>query len=222
MSWQPLHEIKIEHDWQEIRRTEVECGTFTIFERCQACGETRRALGLSTVDRPRLSKKKRLARDQQLAETVTRALDAMEEQHRKLVEGTEYEDLPSLLEGIDLRYDRTFLAGELPMYQLEMWIETSNKKFRRKLLLLFKQGQVCNRCDRIALSSDDLTVDHIRPRSEGGGGELTNLQLLCGPCNKEKDNKGPNDLDVSPFDPSAKACRHQISCTELGDPRLCL
>ena len=31
-----------------------------------------------------------------------------------------------------------------------------------------------------------MTVDHIRPSSQGGSDELYNLQLLCGPCNALK------------------------------------
>ena len=34
--------------------------------------------------------------------------------------------------------------------------------------------------------SKDLTFDHITPRSQGGGHELDNLQLLCADCNSTK------------------------------------
>jgi len=33
---------------------------------------------------------------------------------------------------------------------------------------------------------DLFTVDHIRPRSHGGGSELSNLQLVCRQCNLDK------------------------------------
>lgn len=33
---------------------------------------------------------------------------------------------------------------------------------------------------------DQATVDHIVPRSKGGGEELSNLQLLCRECNEAK------------------------------------
>lgn len=35
-------------------------------------------------------------------------------------------------------------------------------------------------------SREDLQVDHIMPVSLGGGSERSNLQTLCGPCNRRK------------------------------------
>ena len=39
---------------------------------------------------------------------------------------------------------------------------------------------------RLKLPMRNLTVDHIRPFSRGGGERLTNLQLLCSSCNSMK------------------------------------
>jgi len=40
----------------------------------------------------------------------------------------------------------------------------------------------CRECG----SMEDLTVDHIVPRHEGGSDDLSNLQILCGHCNSSK------------------------------------
>lgn len=38
-------------------------------------------------------------------------------------------------------------------------------------------------------SSDNLSIDHVKPVSKGGGNERTNLQCLCLPCNIKKGNR---------------------------------
>lgn len=39
-----------------------------------------------------------------------------------------------------------------------------------------------------------LEVDHIKPRSKGGGNAADNLQTLCGRCNRGKSNRDDTDL----------------------------
>lgn len=48
-----------------------------------------------------------------------------------------------------------------------------------------RDGGKCRQCG----SSKSLSIDHIKPRSEGGGPEVENLQVLCVPCNSSKKNK---------------------------------
>lgn len=35
----------------------------------------------------------------------------------------------------------------------------------------------------------DLTIDHVKPVSRGGGHDEGNLRAACGVCNQEKGNK---------------------------------
>ena len=58
---------------------------------------------------------------------------------------------------------------------------------REKDALYKEQGGKCNGC-RKRFDKRNLTVDHIRPFSQGGGERLNNLQLLCGACNSLKGN----------------------------------
>ncbi len=51
------------------------------------------------------------------------------------------------------------------------------------------QGGHCNGCSE-HFKPQNLTVDHIIPRSSGGTDHLENLQLLCGHCNSVKGNRG--------------------------------
>ena len=47
------------------------------------------------------------------------------------------------------------------------------------------QAGYCNGCRR-HFEIRNLTVDHIRPQSEGGTDHIKNLQLLCAACNSTK------------------------------------
>lgn len=56
--------------------------------------------------------------------------------------------------------------------------------FRRHQMIQ-EMGPVCVGCLK-EFDPDDLTVDHIIPRSKGGCSCPLNLQLMCSPCNREK------------------------------------
>jgi 5-methylcytosine-specific restriction endonuclease McrA len=55
-------------------------------------------------------------------------------------------------------------------------------------------------------SEKNLTIDHILPKSRGGGNTWTNLVTCCKSCNRVKDNKTPEEagmkLSFKPFEPS--------------------
>lgn len=42
----------------------------------------------------------------------------------------------------------------------------------------------------------ELTIDHILPRSRGGDSSWTNLVIACGPCNRAKGDKTPEEADM--------------------------
>jgi 5-methylcytosine-specific restriction endonuclease McrA len=48
-----------------------------------------------------------------------------------------------------------------------------------------RDGFRCAKCG----SGENLTVDHIIPKSRGGKNWLKNLQTLCQPCNQQKGQK---------------------------------
>ncbi len=53
-------------------------------------------------------------------------------------------------------------------------------------LRLFRPDGPCVGCG----ATEDLTWDHVTPRSKGGGSEWANLQCLCRPCNSKKGGRG--------------------------------
>jgi len=69
----------------------------------------------------------------------------------------------------------------LIFYDLPAW-----KTLRKKILL--RDGKTCRICDRKNINSNDITVDHIKPRSKYPELALdeSNLQVLCRRCNSSK------------------------------------
>ena len=54
--------------------------------------------------------------------------------------------------------------------------------------VFIRDHHVCTFCGR-RYASDDLTIDHILPRSKGGERSWTNLTTACATCNKRKGNE---------------------------------
>jgi 5-methylcytosine-specific restriction protein A len=65
------------------------------------------------------------------------------------------------------------------------------RKIRAKVLAAHQKAWpgICPGWQREPHLSDDLTVDHVKPKSKGGTDELENLQVLCRPCNSAKHNR---------------------------------
>lgn len=57
-------------------------------------------------------------------------------------------------------------------------------------------------------STRSLTIDHILPKSRGGGNSWTNLVTCCHPCNLKKADRTPEEarmqLLVRPYEPSVQ------------------
>lgn len=61
----------------------------------------------------------------------------------------------------------------------------SKDRRRRRETLWKRQNGKCANCG-IDIKLEEATLDHIIPRSKGGGNSLKNLEVLCQPCNYEK------------------------------------
>ena len=62
-----------------------------------------------------------------------------------------------------------------------------------KELLYKQQKRLCNGC-KIRFLLRNLEIDHVVPKSKGGYHTASNLQLLCGYCNRVKGNRSQKYL----------------------------
>jgi len=86
-------------------------------------------------------------------------------------------------------------------------------KFSRENLLLRDQ-YVCQYCGK-RFKSEDLTQEHVQPKSKGGLATWTNIVAACVECNHKKANRTPAQAKMSlirqPFVPTFKDLRNGMS-----------
>ncbi len=72
------------------------------------------------------------------------------------------------------------------------------------------------RCVYCGSASNRLTLDHVIPRSRGGGSVWENVVTSCAPCNLRKGNRMPHEVQMG-FRPPAASPRRRRSSS--GSPR---
>jgi 5-methylcytosine-specific restriction endonuclease McrA len=61
--------------------------------------------------------------------------------------------------------------------------------------ILIRDRYTCQYCERV-LSSAELTLDHVTPRSRGGESNWENLVACCHRCNNRKGNRLPEEAGM--------------------------
>lgn len=76
--------------------------------------------------------------------------------------------------------------------------------------VLWRDQNQCQYCGTI-FKADKLTLDHVIPKSRGGGNTWTNLVTACKKCNQRKGSKTPAESGMrplrKPFAPKAHILR---------------
>ena len=80
-----------------------------------------------------------------------------------------------------------FLATDKPPMRTDI-VKTKLKKPQIKKILFDEQEGVCNGCKK-EFDLPNFHLDHIIPKSKGGGDYMKNFQLLCGNCNSIKGDR---------------------------------
>ena len=87
-------------------------------------------------------------------------------------------------------YERTDIPKRTDLGKLLPYNSPANK-----MLLYGQQGGYCAGCEH-HFEERHLEVDHIIARAKGGTDHISNLQLLCGSCNRSKGDRSQEELLV--------------------------
>jgi len=78
-----------------------------------------------------------------------------------------------------------------------------------------RDGYTCQYCG-CNPGTEELTIDHVLPKSRGGPTTWTNCVLACLPCNSKKANKTPEEcgmkLKREPYKPKYRLFKGDIPC----------
>jgi hypothetical protein len=79
---------------------------------------------------------------------------------------------------------RILLLLLLILFSIAGFAQSRYISAQTKKIVFARDGGKCQCCG----TTSDLEYDHIKPFSCGGGSEPSNIQLLCGSCNRSKSN----------------------------------
>jgi 5-methylcytosine-specific restriction endonuclease McrA len=118
--------------------------------------------------------------------TVRRAVVLLLKQKAEVVDHAAWE----------LRSERASLSRPV-VIRLVAYVAVPRDTHRRKITrraVFARDGWACQYCG----SRSNLTVDHVIPRSKGGGSTWDNIVASCAPCNRRKGNALPHQAGMHP------------------------
>ena len=80
------------------------------------------------------------------------------------------------------------------MVALKSYVPQERPPAFTRFNLFLRDGFACQYC----ASTDDLTFDHVIPRSRGGRTTWENIVTACAPCNLTKGGRTPREAHMHP------------------------
>ena len=96
----------------------------------------------------------------------------------------------------ELRSERATMSRPV-VIRLVTYIVVPRDTHRRKITrraVFARDNWTCQYCG----SRSNLTVDHVIPRSKGGGSGWDNIVAACAPCNRRKADRLPHQIHMHP------------------------
>lgn len=83
---------------------------------------------------------------------------------------------------------------------------------------IFKRDNwTCQYCGKKTKNLNNLTIDHVHPRSKGGDSSWTNLTTACRECNTKKGNKTLKECKMCPTNKPKKPKYYALHLTGLDE-----
>jgi 5-methylcytosine-specific restriction endonuclease McrA len=100
-------------------------------------------------------------------------------------------------------YEQTVHSPSWVMYlpsviSLKAYVPASRRPAFTRFNVFLRDSFGCQYCG-VNLPAEDLTFDHVIPRSRGGVTKWTNVVTACSPCNLRKGHKMPKVAGVHPL-----------------------
>ena len=115
----------------------------------------------------------------------------------------------------DLRWARGSMTKPV-VIRLVTYVRIPRDSHKRKITrraVFARDGWQCQYCG----ARTSLTVDHVIPRSKGGGSDWENIVASCAPCNRRKGDRLPHQIGHAPARQAADAQPERLHPARLAD-----
>ena len=112
-------------------------------------------------------------------------------------------------------YDQTVRSPSFEMalpsvVALKSYVAQDRTPAFTRFNLFLRDAFSCQYCGH----GDELTFDHVIPRSRGGRTSWENIVTACAPCNLRKGGRTPKEAQMPPGRPARRPTTHELQ--ELG------